>query len=234
MAGSVNKVTALPSRSTGSPAVKSCERCGAHFKKPRKYSSSQWEGKRFCSRRCGALKRKVSDAEVVAQYNNGHSSGEIAETLGLSGTHVLRILKGNGVEIRSQSEGMKLSHARPEVRRKMSASATGRTLPEEAKDKLRSIVGPLHQSWKAGITITGGYLQFTSSPANGAHAGKLLHRVIAEWKIGRPIKEGEHVHHKDGNKLNNHPDNLQVMTASDHLRLHAIQNGLGKRKGKVC
>lgn len=47
------------------------------------------------------------------------------------------------------------------------------------------------------------------------------HRVVAEQKIGRPLLPGEHVHHIDGNKHNNHPDNLTVMTASEHLRLHA-------------
>lgn len=29
-----------------------------------------------------------------------------------------------------------------------------------------------------------------------------------------------HVHHMDGNKLNNSPDNLQIMTKSEHMKLH--------------
>jgi deoxycytidine triphosphate deaminase len=43
------------------------------------------------------------------------------------------------------------------------------------------------------------------------------------------------VHHIDGNKLNNHPDNLALMTASEHLRLHNEEDNrhvLGGLKSK--
>lgn len=46
------------------------------------------------------------------------------------------------------------------------------------------------------------------------------HRVVAESMLGRPLLRGEIVHHIDGNKHNNAPENLQVMTQADHLRLH--------------
>ncbi len=47
------------------------------------------------------------------------------------------------------------------------------------------------------------------------------HRMIAEWKVGRPILENEQVHHIDGNKLNNHPDNLRLMAdAKTHFSEH--------------
>ena len=44
------------------------------------------------------------------------------------------------------------------------------------------------------------------------------HRVIASKKIGRPLRDNEVVHHRDGNKLNNKPSNLQVMTRSEHWK----------------
>ncbi len=46
------------------------------------------------------------------------------------------------------------------------------------------------------------------------------HRVIASKKIGRPLRDNEVVHHRDGNKLNNKPSNLQVMTRSEHWKTH--------------
>ena len=46
------------------------------------------------------------------------------------------------------------------------------------------------------------------------------HRVIVEKKIGRYLNFNEVVHHIDLNPLNNNPDNLEVMTISQHKRLH--------------
>ncbi len=50
--------------------------------------------------------------------------------------------------------------------------------------------------------------------------GKHEHRVIAEKMIGRKLEKGEIVHHIDGNKLNNDPSNLEVMTQSEHVERH--------------
>lgn len=47
-----------------------------------------------------------------------------------------------------------------------------------------------------------------------------IHRVEAEKKIGRALLPGEIVHHVDGDKFNNDPDNLEVMTQSEHARIH--------------
>lgn len=47
-----------------------------------------------------------------------------------------------------------------------------------------------------------------------------MHRVVAEQKLGRPLVAGEIVHHIDGNKRNNAPENLQVMTQSKHAQIH--------------
>lgn len=46
------------------------------------------------------------------------------------------------------------------------------------------------------------------------------HRVVAEEMLGRPLERGEIVHHIDGNKHNNNPENLSVMTQSQHIREH--------------
>ncbi len=50
--------------------------------------------------------------------------------------------------------------------------------------------------------------------------GRHTHRVVAEQTIGRPLLKGEIVHHIDGNKRNNDPSNLKVMTQSEHCKLH--------------
>lgn len=46
------------------------------------------------------------------------------------------------------------------------------------------------------------------------------HRRLMERALCRRLRKNEHVHHKDGNKLNNSLDNLEVLTASEHTRRH--------------
>lgn len=47
------------------------------------------------------------------------------------------------------------------------------------------------------------------------------HVIIAEKKLGRRLNRSEVVHHIDGNKENNNPDNLMVFaTKADHSAFH--------------
>jgi len=53
------------------------------------------------------------------------------------------------------------------------------------------------------------------------------HILVMEDLIWRRLEKWEVVHHKDGNKLNNLPSNLQLMTASDHNKLHRKEMQIG-------
>lgn len=56
--------------------------------------------------------------------------------------------------------------------------------------------------------------------------------VLMEEKIGRRLYAHECVHHIDRNKANNEIDNLQLMTRSDHAKLHAIENSTNISRDK--
>lgn len=58
----------------------------------------------------------------------------------------------------------------------------------------------------------------------GPLRGRRLHRIIAAAKIGRPLKPDEDVHHKDGNKLNCSPNNLEVLGHKEHGCVSAKQH----------
>jgi hypothetical protein len=58
-------------------------------------------------------------------------------------------------------------------------------------------------------------------PKANVHGLVLHHRVVMENKLGRILVAGEVVHHKDRDKHNNDEDNLEVMSSSEHSRLHA-------------
>jgi hypothetical protein len=50
---------------------------------------------------------------------------------------------------------------------------------------------------------------------------KAAHRVTAEKMLGRKLRPGEVVHHKDENKLNYSEDNLEVVISQkEHAKLH--------------
>ena len=62
---------------------------------------------------------------------------------------------------------------------------------------------------------------------NGTHAYE--YRLVAASKIGRPLARTEIVHHIDGDVTNNTPDNLEVMSQSEHINRHRLELNQRKR-----
>lgn len=49
------------------------------------------------------------------------------------------------------------------------------------------------------------------------------HRHLMEQFLGRKLEPWEHVHHVDGNYLNNDISNLQILSNSEHQKIELAQ-----------
>lgn len=54
--------------------------------------------------------------------------------------------------------------------------------------------------------------------------GHTLHRDVYEFFTGEEIPSGYIVHHKDGNKCNNEFDNLELLSSSEHTKMHRLED----------
>lgn len=86
------------------------------------------------------------------------------------------------------------------------------------------------------IDINTGYLYFLDKthPLATTNGKVALHRHLASIKLGRWLLTTEHVHHIDGNKLNNEPSNLEILTRSEHSKIHCLERGMLVCSDKNC
>jgi hypothetical protein len=77
--------------------------------------------------------------------------------------------------------------------------------------------------WNAqtGSTITEkGYLRITAGPCRGMY----LHRLLAAYKLGRPLTKDEDAHHVNGVKLDFRFHNIKVLGHQEHGCVSAKQH----------
>lgn len=93
--------------------------------------------------------------------------------------------------------------------------------------------GPENNNWRGGRLIaSNGYVLIRVGV--GHHLADVRgyayeHRIVAEAVVGRRLKRGEQVHHKNGIKTDNRPANIEVLPSlAHHLNLHR-KNPSGRR-----
>lgn len=89
--------------------------------------------------------------------------------------------------------------------------------------------GEANGFWKGGRSIaSNGYVLIrvgTEHHLADVRGYCYEHRLVAEKTLGRRLEPGEEVHHKDLNKTNNHPDNLEVCSSrAEHFMEHRSES----------
>lgn len=78
--------------------------------------------------------------------------------------------------------------------------------------------------WKGGQAVCNGYRHIYNPghpKANSMGKGYVReHRLIMERQLKRQLESWEHVHHINGNTLDNRVENLVILPKSEHLSLH--------------
>ncbi len=73
------------------------------------------------------------------------------------------------------------------------------------------------------------YILMTEHPFSSKKGYVAEHRLVMEELLGRYLSSSEVVHHIDGDKLNNSPINLEVMSNSQHISFHKRKRGCNEK-----
>ncbi len=131
---------------------------------------------------------------------------QIAENLGVNRNCVSNILRGLNIPIRNKSECMKLSWKRGNL--------------------IRQRRGKEHPSWKGGRTLgTSGYYMILMPDHHRVSKNGYVYEHIIVWEEfnKKQLKRGWIIHHLNGIKTDNRPQNLVALPNKKHFHVLAAK-----------
>lgn len=156
--------------------------------------------------------------EFIKSNFNKMTKQEMADRLGISYNQVDWICRNNNLKhyksVKYTDEEIEfIKENYPIYGSKYCADALNRSV--NAINKKIKKLG-LSINWKYYYINGDGYL-VNCEDRNNRY---LVHRKVMENYLGRKLRPDEIVHHKDKNKLNNDISNLEIVTRSEHIKLH--------------
>lgn len=178
-----------------------CEHCGA------KFQAAPNHGRRFCSVKCSAARR------VIRQAGNCATCGAILDPKRNQFTYCSAACFAVS---RRKGQQVPCGTCQRPVWRVPSNSNQRTFCSRACANKGMELAGPGHRAQRDD-----GYIQiyYPRHPDASASGFILEHRLIASEALGRRLTKSEHVHHINGIKDDNRPENLQVMSAGAHQNI---------------
>lgn len=152
--------------------------------------------------------------EILNFYKNGLSITQLSKKFKIAQSTIRFFLKRNNA-LRSRTEGIIISAKQGRLG---VLKGKKRTFTEEWKKNISiSKTNWWNKNAKGYSTKKSGYVVLT----RGKNKDRTFHHATLEMISGYKLSKDMIVHHKDDNKSNNHLDNLELMTRSQHAKLHA-------------
>ena len=160
---------------------------------------------------------------ICKMVNDGESNIAIAEKIGRSYASVCHQIYKLG---KARERGINQSFfglPNSMLGKHHSAEAKNK-IKEKARERLKDRTK--HPNWHGGKTINqNGYVMLTipDHPRAGANGQIFEHVVVMEKILLRPLLPGECVHHINGIRIDNRPENLMLFRDNaDHQHYHAF------------
>lgn len=174
---------------------------------------------------------KVSRDTLYELYIiRGKPMHEIAKELGIAVGTVYNYLKKYEIETREQYKGFLGKKHSDKSKQSIGEKHKGKVLSADTKMKIsqsRKCAGIGHKKKRPDGYIA---IYFPDHPKSTKDGYIMEHDLIMECLIGRYLRDDEVVHHKNKIRDDNRKENLQLMTFSEHARLHMIER-YSKKKG---
>lgn len=193
---------------------KNCTICKKRFKTHK----SEFERRKCCSRKCSNIwKSKITKGRLKSEEHKR----KIA--LAHKGKKRPPFSKEWRENMSKARRGKKLSE---QHRLNLSKSLTGnpnlgwakgKKFSKEHRKKMAKF-GKAHANWKGGKIKREGYILIYNSTHPSCNSKRYVfeHRLVMEKKLGRYLQKGEKVHHLNGIKDDNRPENLQLVVKTPH------------------
>ena len=202
-----------------------CERCGTPFQAPKR------KGRRYCSRSCASIERpgrRTGENRPCAScgqefYVRKH---RLAGAQTCSKECWQALLRTRRQTITCQNCGKVVEHSAFNARIRRFCS-------HECSMEARAPTIERYHNGKKARVHQNGYVSVWEPKDSIRHGWALEHRVVMEQVLGRKLKRDEHVHHINGKRADNRPENLIVLGIGEHISLTSKATQARFRKERV-